>query len=43
MKKQTHWHPIYPIIPAKAAAFMQIEADRTVVEQTPLPLAAAQS
>ena len=39
MKKQTHWHPTYTITPATAAALMQIEADRTVVEQTPLPLA----
>ena len=33
------WHPTYTITPATAAALMQIEADRTVVEQTPLPLA----
>ncbi|MCD4842314.1 MAG: hypothetical protein K8R08_09990 [Methanosarcinales archaeon] len=35
----TFWHPTYTITPATAAALMQIEADRTVVEQTPLPLA----
>ncbi|MBW6518165.1 MAG: Fic family protein [ANME-2 cluster archaeon] len=35
----TFWHPTYTIAPATAAALMQIEADRTVVEQTPLPLA----
>ncbi|KAF5427665.1 hypothetical protein C5S42_04595 [Candidatus Methanomarinus sp.] len=33
------WHPTYTITPATAAALMQIEADRTMVEQTPLPLA----
>jgi len=33
------WHPNYTITPATAAALMQIEADRTVVEQTLLPLA----
>ncbi len=33
------WHPTYTITPATAAALMQVEADRTVVEQTPLPLA----
>jgi hypothetical protein len=33
------WHPTYTITPATATALMQIEADRTVVEQTPLPLA----
>ena len=33
------WHPTYTITPATAAALMQIEADRTVVEQTLLPLA----
>jgi hypothetical protein len=32
------WHPTYSITPATAAALMQIEADRTVVEQTPLSL-----
>ncbi len=35
----TFWHPTYTITPATAAAIMHIEADRTVVEQTPLPLA----
>jgi hypothetical protein len=39
MKKHTLWHPIYTVTPATATALMQIEADRTVVEQTPLPLA----
>jgi len=39
MKNHHHWHPTYTITPATAAALMQIEADRTVVEQTPLPLA----
>ena len=34
-----NWQPTYTITPATAAALMQIEADRTVVEQTPLPLA----
>jgi Fic family protein len=34
-----NWHPTYTITTATAAALMQIEADRTVVEQTPLPLA----
>ena len=34
-----HWHPTYTITPATAAALMQIEADRTVVERTMLPLA----
>ena len=38
-KTNTNWHPTYTITPATAAALMQIEADRTVVEQTPLPLA----
>ena len=38
MKKQTHWHPTYTITPATAAALMQIEADRTMVEQTPLTM-----
>ena len=33
------WHPTYTITPATAAALMQIEADRTMVEQTPLPMA----
>ena len=33
------WHPTYTITPATAAALMQIKADRTMVEQTPLPLA----
>jgi peptide subunit release factor RF-3 len=33
------WHPTYTITPATAAALMQIEAARTVVEQTPLLLA----
>jgi len=33
------WHPTYTITPATAAALIQIEADRTLVEQTPLPLA----
>lgn len=37
MKKQTHWHPTHTITPVTAAALMQIEADRTVVEQTLLP------
>lgn len=37
--KMTFWHPIYPITPATATALMQIEADRTVVKQTMLPLA----
>jgi len=32
-----NWHPTYTITPATAAALMQIEADRTVVEQTLLP------
>ena len=36
----TFWQPTYTITPATAAALMQVEADRTVVEQTPLPLAA---
>jgi len=38
-KTNPPWHPTYTITPATAAALMQIEADRTVVEQTPLPLA----
>jgi len=29
-----NWHPTYTITPATAAALMQIEADRTMVEQT---------
>ncbi|NOR47722.1 MAG: hypothetical protein GQ533_06720 [Methanosarcinaceae archaeon] len=33
------WQPTYTITPAITAALMQIEADRTVVEQTLLPLA----
>lgn len=33
----THWQPTYTITPTTAAALMQIEADRTVVEQTLLP------
>ena len=36
----TFWHPTYTITPATAAALMHVEADRTLVEQTPLPLAA---
>jgi|GEM_PF-4360507 len=32
-----NWHPTYTITPATAAALIQIEADRTVVEQTMLP------
>lgn len=39
MKKHTPWHPTYTITPATAAVFIQIEADRIVVEQTPLLLA----
>jgi hypothetical protein len=39
MKKQTHWSPTHTISPTTATALMQIEADRTVVEQTLLPLA----
>jgi len=35
----TFWRPTYTITPATATALMQIEADRTVVEQTLLPLA----
>jgi len=37
----TFWQPTYTITPvtATATALMQIEADRTVVEQTTLPLA----
>jgi hypothetical protein len=31
------WHPTYIITPAITAALMQIEADRTMVEQTLLP------
>lgn len=34
-----NWQPTYTITPATAAALMQIEADRTVVEQTPHSLA----
>ncbi len=37
-KTNPYWHPTYTITPALAAALMQIEADRTVVEQTPLPM-----
>ena len=33
------WHPTYTITPSTATVRMQIEADRTMVEQTPLPLA----
>jgi hypothetical protein len=29
-----NWHLTYTITPATAAALMQIEADRTMVEQT---------
>ena len=35
----TFWRPTYTITPATATALMQIEADRTVVEQTLLPQA----
>jgi hypothetical protein len=35
----SNWHPTYTITPATAAVLMQIEANRTVVEQTPLSLA----
>jgi len=35
----TFWHTTYTITPSTTAALMQIEADRTVVEQTTLPLA----
>jgi hypothetical protein len=31
------WHPTYTITSATAAALMQVEADRIVVEQTLLP------
>ena len=35
----TFWRPTYTITSATASALMQVEADRTVVEQTLLPLA----
>ena len=37
MKNHHLLHPTYTITLATAAALMQIEADRTVVEQTLLP------
>ena len=36
-KLNPNWHTTYIITPTTAAALIQIEADRTVVEQTMLP------